>query len=108
MSELRPDRCPVCGGPNDCGMAAGKSECWCASVKISAEALEKVPEGAKGNVCVCANCARIASAPVHTRITECIAALSPDSTATVDPDFAKDVEAGINAHRESLEPPSSD
>ena len=56
MSELRPDRCPICGGPNDCGMAAGKSECWCASVKTSAEPLEKVPEGAQGKVCVCRKC----------------------------------------------------
>ena len=56
MSELKPDRCPICGGPNECGMAAGKSECWCANVKISAEALEKVPEGAKGKVCVCRKC----------------------------------------------------
>ena len=57
MSELRADRCPICGGPNDCGMAAGKSECWCARVKISPEALEKVPEGVKGKVCVCRKCA---------------------------------------------------
>ena len=56
MSELRPERCPICGGPNDCGMAAGKSECWCASVKMSPELLEKVSEGAKGKVCVCAAC----------------------------------------------------
>jgi len=56
MSELRPDRCPICGGRNDCGMAAGKSDCWCASVKISAEALEKLPEGARGKVCVCRSC----------------------------------------------------
>jgi hypothetical protein len=56
MSELGPDRCPICGGPNDCGMAAGKSECWCASVKISTEALEKVPDRAKGKVCVCKKC----------------------------------------------------
>jgi hypothetical protein len=42
MSEQRPDRCPICGGPNDCGMAAGKSECWCASVKISPEAPKRI------------------------------------------------------------------
>jgi hypothetical protein len=41
MSELGPDRCPICGGPNDCGMA---------------EALEKVPDRAKGKVCVCKKC----------------------------------------------------
>ena len=57
MSELCADRCPICGGPNDCGMAAGKSECWCARVKISPEALEKVPEGVKWKVCVCKKCA---------------------------------------------------
>ena len=62
MSELKPDRCPICGGPNDCGMAAGKSECWCASVKISAGALEKVPEGAKGKVCVCRKCGGVLAA----------------------------------------------
>jgi cysteine-rich CWC protein len=61
MSEQRPDRCPICGGPNDCGMAAGKSECWCAGVKISAAALEKVPEGAKRKVCVCRKCGEAAS-----------------------------------------------
>ena len=31
-----------------------------------------------------------------------------DSTATIDPDFAKDVEAAIAAHREPLEPPAWD
>jgi hypothetical protein len=30
------------------------------------------------------------------------------STATIDPDFSKDVEAAIAAHRESLEPPAWD
>jgi hypothetical protein len=62
MSEPRRDRCPVCGGPNDCGMAAGKSECWCFEVKISPEVIKKVPEEAKGKVCVCANCVRAANA----------------------------------------------
>jgi len=62
MSELKPDRCPICGGPNDCGMAAVKSECWCASVKISPEALALVPEEAKGKVCICAKCASVLAA----------------------------------------------
>jgi antitoxin (DNA-binding transcriptional repressor) of toxin-antitoxin stability system len=43
--------------------------------------------------------------PVHRKISECIALLPADSTATIDPDFAKDVEAAIAAHREPLEPP---
>lgn len=48
MSGLRQDRCTLCGGPNDCGGAAGKSECSCENVTISRRVLEKVPEEAKG------------------------------------------------------------
>jgi antitoxin (DNA-binding transcriptional repressor) of toxin-antitoxin stability system len=43
--------------------------------------------------------------PVHRTISECIAMLPAGSPATIDPDFAKDVEAAIIAHREPLEPP---
>jgi antitoxin (DNA-binding transcriptional repressor) of toxin-antitoxin stability system len=42
--------------------------------------------------------------PVRRKISECIALLSPDSSATIDPDFANDVEAAITTHREALEP----
>jgi hypothetical protein len=43
--------------------------------------------------------------PVRRKISECIALMPADSTATVDPDFAMDVEAAIAAHREPLERP---
>jgi len=33
--------------------------------------------------------------PVRCKISECIALMSAGSTATIDPDFAKDVEAAI-------------
>jgi antitoxin (DNA-binding transcriptional repressor) of toxin-antitoxin stability system len=46
--------------------------------------------------------------PPGRKISECIALLPADSTATIDPDFAKDVEAAIAAHREPLEPPAWD
>lgn len=46
--------------------------------------------------------------PVRRTISECIALLPADSDATIDPDFAKDVEAAIAAHREPLEPPARD
>ena len=39
-------------------------------------------------------------APARRTLAECIAMLPEDSTATVDEDFAKDVEAAIQAHRE--------
>jgi len=46
--------------------------------------------------------------PVRHKISECIALMPADSTATIDPDFAKDVEAAIAAHREPLDPPAWD
>ncbi len=47
-----------------------------------------------------------AAEPPRRKISECIAMLSADSTATIDADFAADVEAAIAAHRESLGPPA--
>jgi antitoxin (DNA-binding transcriptional repressor) of toxin-antitoxin stability system len=49
-----------------------------------------------------------AAEPVHRKISECIALIPPGSAATIDADFAKDVEAAIVAHREALEPPAWD
>lgn len=49
-------------------------------------------------------------APVTPRrtISECIALLPENSSAVMDADFAKDVEAAIESHREPLEPPAWD
>ena len=49
-------------------------------------------------------------APIRPRrsISECIALLAEDSTAIIDADFARDVEAAFESHREPLEPPSWD
>jgi len=49
-----------------------------------------------------------ALAPPRRTISECIALLSEDSTAVMDADFAKDVEAAIAGHREPLTPPEWD
>lgn len=46
-----------------------------------------------------------AAEPVRRTISECIALLPEDSTATIDPDFARDVEAAVESHREPLNPP---
>ncbi|MHB8735149.1 MAG: hypothetical protein ACYC6M_07605 [Terriglobales bacterium] len=48
------------------------------------------------------------AAPVRRTISECIALLTEDSVATIDPDFAKDVEMAIESHREPLSPPAWD
>src|SRR6202022_5042737 len=44
--------------------------------------------------------------PPHRSISECIALLPEDSTAVMDADFAKEVEAAIDTPREPLEPPA--
>jgi antitoxin (DNA-binding transcriptional repressor) of toxin-antitoxin stability system len=44
-------------------------------------------------------------APPRRSISECMALLPEDSTAVMDADFAKDVAAAIESHREPLEPP---
>jgi len=49
-----------------------------------------------------------APVPPRRSISECIALLPESSTAVMDADFAKDVEAAIESHREPLEPPAWD
>lgn len=46
-----------------------------------------------------------APAPIRRTISECMALLPEDSGATIDEDFAKDVEAVVESHREPLDPP---
>lgn len=49
-----------------------------------------------------------APAPSRRSLSECIALLPEKSTATIDADFAKDVKAAVEGHREPLEPPAWD
>jgi prevent-host-death family protein len=42
--------------------------------------------------------------PPRRSIEECIALLPADSSATIDEDFAADVEAAVAGHREPLHP----
>ena len=44
-------------------------------------------------------------APTGRTVSDCIALLPDDSTATVDPDFGRDVAAAVMSHPESLVPP---
>lgn len=46
--------------------------------------------------------------PGRRTISECLALLPEHSTAVMDADFARDVEAAIESHREALEPPTWD
>jgi len=47
-------------------------------------------------------------APPRRSIEECIALLPEDSPATIDEDFARDVQEAVAAHREPLNPPAWD
>jgi antitoxin (DNA-binding transcriptional repressor) of toxin-antitoxin stability system len=49
-----------------------------------------------------------ATALPRRKVSECIELLPANSDATIDPDFAKDVEAAIASHRDPLEPPTWD
>jgi hypothetical protein len=56
--ELEPSasRCPLCGLENQCGAVAGKSECWCYTVSIPTDLLDRIPEDAQGKACICRTC----------------------------------------------------
>ena len=57
MSDVDPRRCPLCGGPNDCGIAAGASTCWCFTAEIPADVRDRIPPDARDLACVCRACA---------------------------------------------------
>ncbi len=46
--------------------------------------------------------------PSRRRVSEVMALMPKNSTATMDADFARDVQAAIESHREPLEPPAWD
>ena len=52
-------KCPLCGNPNECAMAAGRppETCWCMTASMDPNALAAIPPEAQGTVCICARCA---------------------------------------------------
>jgi len=56
---FNPAVCPLCGGVNDCQLAAPVAfpgRCWCAHEEIPAELLARVPEHFRGRACICRPC----------------------------------------------------
>jgi len=55
---LNTTTCPLCGGPNQCALAANPAatECWCDSVTFPRELLAQIPENAVRKTCVCQKC----------------------------------------------------
>jgi len=59
QAVLHPDRCPLCGQPNDCPRctsAVDKNSCWCANVEIPASLLARVPPEFRNRNCICRHC----------------------------------------------------
>ncbi|WP_198150799.1 cysteine-rich CWC family protein [Caldimonas taiwanensis] len=55
-------RCPLCGGPNGCAMAApaqAPTPCWCTRVRFRAETLARVPQPLRRRACICRRCAEV-------------------------------------------------
>ena len=58
-----PAQCPLCGGPNGCGMEQARSTgqppgaCWCMQASFAPELLARVPAAARRLSCICARCA---------------------------------------------------
>lgn len=63
---LPPDRCPLCGEPNACAMAADEAgPCWCFTTPIAEGVIERIPPDQRGRACVCQRCASGAAAEDH-------------------------------------------
>ncbi len=57
IDPMDPTKCPLCGNSNRCGIGAGKGTCWCFSQPVPQAVLDKVPEEAREEACVCEVCA---------------------------------------------------
>jgi len=59
VSPIDARKCPLCGEPNECAVAARRdaASCWCMTVNMSSAALASIPPEAQGKVCICAKCA---------------------------------------------------
>ena len=65
------DHCPLCGGDNQCAMAAGQpaETCWCQGASISPEALAAIPAESVGVRCLCPACGRL-DAPATAQVAK--------------------------------------
>jgi prepilin-type N-terminal cleavage/methylation domain-containing protein/prepilin-type processing-associated H-X9-DG protein len=59
QTVCQPDKCPLCGEPNDCQLctnAAYKGPCWCVTAKIPDELIARVPPELQNKACICRAC----------------------------------------------------
>ena len=61
---IDPQLCPLCGRPNLCAMEVERvtgvkqPPCWCSQVAFDATQLSRIPEAARGQACLCSDCAQ--------------------------------------------------
>lgn len=50
--------CPLCGEENNCSIEKGldPATCWCVTIKVPSELLDRVPEENRRKNCVCKEC----------------------------------------------------
>ena len=56
LRALPNERCPLCGGPNDCAPARCGSldvDCWCRGARFDAALLARVPAAERHRACIC-------------------------------------------------------
>lgn len=54
-----PERCPLCGGPNNCQLAtlsAQQGPCWCLQMEVPPALVARVPAELKDCTCICRRC----------------------------------------------------
>ncbi|UCG11811.1 MAG: cysteine-rich CWC family protein [Deltaproteobacteria bacterium] len=58
MDRINRAKCPLCGEPNQCALAADPTatECWCDSAAFPEELLAQIPDAAVRKICVCQKC----------------------------------------------------
>jgi hypothetical protein len=56
--ETNTAKCPLCGEPNQCALAAdhNATECWCESADFQEELVAQIPDEAVRKTCVCQKC----------------------------------------------------
>ena len=56
--RVEASKCPLCGGPNQCALAAdpAATECWCDGEKFPRELLAQIPAQAVRKACICQKC----------------------------------------------------
>ncbi|MEH6565781.1 MAG: cysteine-rich CWC family protein [Halopseudomonas sp.] len=60
MKPTQTELCPLCGGTNQCALAAATepaAPCWCFSATVSKAALASLPVEQINRACLCPRCA---------------------------------------------------